>query len=87
MIFMVLVITSYSIHYKKLYDGMAYDLTDIIDTCAAETKATLSEDILASCIQNERLYGIPTYKPYALTPMVIYKQEIADELGIDMSLV
>ncbi len=67
--------------------GMAYDLTDIIDTCAAETKATLSEDILASCIQNERLYGIPTYKPYALTPMVIYKQEIADELGIDMSQV
>lgn len=66
---------------------MAYDITDIIDTYAAETKEILGEDFLAACIKEGRLYGIPTYKPYALTPMVIYKQEIADELGIDMSRV
>lgn len=66
---------------------MAYDITDIIDTYAAETKELLGDDILAACIKDGRLYGIPTYKPYALTPMVIYKQEIADELGIDMSQV
>lgn len=66
---------------------MAYDLTDIMDTHAAETKELLGEDILKSTMQDGRLYGIPTYKPYALTPMVIYKQEIADELGIDMSQV
>ena len=66
---------------------MAYDLTDIIDLYAAETKELLGEDILKSTIKDGRLYGIPTYKPYALTPMVIYKQEIADELGIDMSQV
>lgn len=67
--------------------GMAYDITDLIDTCAAETKEVLGEDILAACVKDGRLYGIPTYKPYALTPMVIYKTEIADQLGIDMSQV
>lgn len=66
---------------------MAYDITDMMDTYAAETKELLGEDILAACVKDGRLYGIPTYKPYALTPMVIYKQEIADELGIDMSQV
>jgi putative aldouronate transport system substrate-binding protein len=37
--------------------------------------------------QKQKLYGIPSYKPYALTPMVIYKQDIADELNIDMTQV
>lgn len=67
--------------------SMAYDLTDIIDTDAAETKALLGDDLLAACVKDGRLYGIPTYKPYALTQMVIYKQKMADELGIDMSQV
>lgn len=66
---------------------MAYDLTDIIDKYAAETKAVVGEDLLKSTTKNGRIYGIPTYKPYALTPMVIYKQDIADELGLDMSQV
>jgi putative aldouronate transport system substrate-binding protein len=72
---------------NSVSSDMAYDLTDIIDLYAAETKELLGEDILKSTIKDGRLYGIPTYKPYALTPMVIYKQEIADELGIDMSQV
>lgn len=72
---------------NSVSSDMAYDLTEIIDTYAAETKEILGEDILKSTMKDGRLYGIPTYKPYALTPMVIYKQEIADELGIDMSQV
>ena len=67
--------------------SMAYDLTDIIDQYASETKDILGEDLLAACKKEGKLYGIPTYKPYALTPMVIYKQEIADELEIDMTQV
>lgn len=67
--------------------GMAYDLTELMDTCAPETKELLGEDILNACVKDAKLYGIPSYKPYALTPMVIYKQEIADELGIDMTQV
>ena len=72
---------------SRVATNMAYDLTSIIDTCAPETKAILGEDFLASCVKDGKLYGIPTYKPYALTPMVIYKQDIADELGIDMTKV
>lgn len=66
---------------------MAYDLSDIIDTCAPETKELLGEAFLQSCTKDGSLYAIPTYKPYALTPMIIYRQDIADELGVDMSQV
>jgi len=72
---------------NSVSSDMAYDITDMIDVYAKETKEILGEDILAACVKDGRLYGIPTYKPYALTPMVVYKQEIADELGIDMSQV
>lgn len=67
--------------------SMAYDLTGMIDAAAPETKALLGDDLLAACVKDGKLYGIPTYKPYALTPMVIYKQDIADQLGIDMTQV
>lgn len=67
--------------------GMTYDLTNLIDQCAPETKALLGDELLAACKKDGKLYGIPSYKPYALTPMVIYKQKIADELKIDMTKV
>ena len=64
---------------------MALDITDMIDTCAAETKAVVGEDWLAACSFKGSIYGIPTMKPIALTPMVVYRQDIADELGLDFS--
>lgn len=67
--------------------NMAYDLTSIIDTCAPETKALLGDTFLQACTKDGSLYAIPTYKPYALTPMIIYRQDIADELGVDMTQV
>ena len=67
--------------------GKAYDITDIIDTCAEETKEIIGQDWFDATSKDGRLYGIPTYKPIALTPMVVYKQDIADELGIDMTQV
>lgn len=66
---------------------MAYDLTNIIGKDASQTKALLGKDFLATTSKNGKLYGIPTYKPYALTSMVIYKKAIADKLGIDMTKV
>jgi putative aldouronate transport system substrate-binding protein len=66
---------------------MAYDISSIIDSCAPETKALLGDTFLESCTKDGSLYAIPTYKPYALTPMIIYRQDIADELGVDMSQV
>lgn len=67
--------------------GMAADITDIIDKCAAETKKLLGSDFISTCMKDNKIYGIPTYKPYALTPMIIYKKDIADKLGIDMTKV
>ena len=67
--------------------GMTLDLTDMMDTYAAETKELIGVDWLAATSKDGRIYGIPTYKPIALTAMIIYRQDIADELGIDMSQV
>ncbi len=64
---------------------MAYDISDMIDEYAPETKELLGQEILDACVQDGKLFGIPTYKPYALTPMIIYKKDIADELGLDMN--
>lgn len=67
--------------------NMAYNLTNMIDACASETKKLLGEDLLSVCYKDGKLYGIPTYKPYAATPMIIYRKDIANQLGIDMSKV
>lgn len=71
----------------RVSSSMAFDITSMIDQYAPETKALLGEDMLNACVKDGKLFGIPTYKPYALTPMVIYKKDMADELGIDMSQV
>ena len=65
--------------------GMALDITDMIDTCAPETKEIVGEDWLAACSFKGGVYGIPTMKPIALTPMVVYRKDIAEELGLDFS--
>ncbi len=66
---------------------MALDLTDLIDEYASGTKEIVGEEWLQACAVDGNIYGIPTMKPVALTPMLIYRQDIADELGIDMSAV
>jgi len=66
---------------------MCYDISDIIDTCAPGAKEIVGEDWLNACRSNGALYGIPTMKPIALTPMLVYRQDIVDELGIDISKV
>ena len=67
--------------------GMAMDITDMLDEYAPESKELMGDAWLAACSYEGRIYGLPTYKPIALTPMVVYRQDIADELGIDMSQV
>lgn len=70
-----------------LSTGMALDISELIDSCAAETKELVGEEWLAACEYNGGLYGIPDYKPMALTPMIIYREDVAEELGLDMSAV
>lgn len=68
-------------------NDMCLELGDLIDEYAVETKELIGEEWLAACFANGEQYGIPTMKPIALTPMLIYRQDIADELGLDMSQV
>lgn len=70
-----------------LSTGMALDISELIDTYAAETKELAGDEWLAACEYNGGLYGIPDYKPMALTPMIIYREDVAEELGLDMSSV
>lgn len=67
--------------------GMAADITSLIDSCAAETKELVGEQWLNACTKEGVIYGIPTLKPIALTPMLVYRADIAEELGLDMSKV
>jgi ABC-type glycerol-3-phosphate transport system substrate-binding protein len=68
-------------------NGMCQPITDLISLCAPETEALIGPEWLAACSHAGQLYGIPTFKPIALTPMLVYRQDIADELGLDMSKV
>ncbi|MCM1217424.1 MAG: ABC transporter substrate-binding protein [Lachnospiraceae bacterium] len=67
--------------------GMAADITDLIDSCAAEAKEVVGDEWLEACTKDGKIYGIPTMKPIALTPMLIYRADIAKELGLDMESV
>jgi putative aldouronate transport system substrate-binding protein len=67
--------------------GMCIDLTDMLDSLAPESTALIGDAWLAATSFEGKVYGIPTYKPIALTPMVVYRKDIADELGLDMSAV
>ena len=64
---------------------MCYDLTDLIPTCAPEAAELVGEDWLKACSFQGSIWGIPTLKPIALTPMVIYRKDLAEELGLDMT--
>lgn len=67
--------------------NMAYDLTNMIAACAPETERLLGEKLLSAGYKDGKLYGIPTYKPYASVPMVIYRKDIAGKLGINMTAI
>lgn len=64
---------------------MAYDMTEILEQYGKETVEVVSKEWLSACTNDDKIYGVPTMKPVALTPMVIYREDIAEELQIDMS--
>lgn len=67
--------------------SMAADITELAEEYAKEAKETIGDAWLDACVVDGKLYGIPTLKPLAITPMVIYRQDIADEINLDMSSV
>ena len=72
---------------NDIASDMCYDITDMIDTDAPETKALFEEEWLKTTMQDGKLYAIPTLKPFALQPMLIYRKDIAEELNLDLDSV
>ncbi|MGB8451028.1 MAG: ABC transporter substrate-binding protein [Anaerocolumna sp.] len=72
---------------QSIASNQAYDITDIIDSCAPETKELIGDTWLEATGKEGKIYGIPAYKPIALQPMFIYRSDIAEESGIDMTKV
>ncbi|HPJ03077.1 MAG TPA: ABC transporter substrate-binding protein [Candidatus Limiplasma sp.] len=71
----------------SISNGMSMDVTDLVAQYAPEAAELIGANWLAATSHNGRLYGLPTFKPIALTPMLVYRQDIADALGLDMSAV
>lgn len=72
---------------NDIASDMCYDITDLIDKDAPETKALMEEGWLDTTSRDGKLYAIPTLKPFALQPMLIYRKDIAKELNLDMDSV
>lgn len=72
---------------NDIASDMCYDITDIIDKDAPEAKALMEDSWLKTTSKDGRIYGIPTMKPFALQPMLIYRKDIAKELNLDMDSV
>lgn len=72
---------------NSIASDMCYDITDMVDTDAPELKALFEEEWLKTTMYDGRLYAIPTLKPFALQPMLIYRKDLAEELGLDMESV
>lgn len=74
-------------HLKYIQDGTALDITEYMDKELKETKETVYDNFLNPTTVKGRIYGIlnmgSNYVPGGFT----YRQDIADELGIDMAQV
>lgn len=66
---------------------MTYDLTNLLNKEGKETKDLIGDKWLSADTSKGKIYGVPDMKPIAITPMFVYRQDIADELGLDMSKV
>ena len=64
---------------NSIASDMCYDITDMLDTDAPELKALFEEEWLKTTMYDGRLYAIPTLKPFALQPMLIYRKDLAEE--------
>lgn len=64
--------------------GQLTPITDIIDTCAKETKDLMGEYIDA-CYVNGELYGFPTWNSYAIQGGLVCRNDILKEAGYEVS--
>lgn len=65
--------------------GAFYDLTDSLDTYLKDTAETIGKDNLKYSYVDGKLMALPVYKEMATQYGWIYRKDIADKYGINMS--
>jgi putative aldouronate transport system substrate-binding protein len=72
-------------HAKNVGKGAFVELGDLIDKYGQGIKESLDPAFLEGAKINGKNYGVPTNKELAAAGGIVYRKDIADELGIDMS--
>ncbi len=81
------VFTTYGNFSNAVSTDMCMDITDLIEEHAPDALALINDEWLAATTVDGKVYGIPAWMPTALATNVLYRSDITDELGIDMSQV
>jgi len=74
-------------HANNVSKGAFLPLNDLIDQYGQGIKETLDPAFLEGAKINGKNYGVPTNKELASAGGIVYRKDVADELGIDMSAV
>lgn len=72
-------------HAKYVAKGAFIELGDLIDQYGQGIKDSLDPAFLEGAKINGKNYGIPTNKELAAEGGIVYRKDVTDELGIDMS--
>lgn len=81
------VFTSYGNFASAVSQDMCYDITDLVDEYAPNARKVISDKWLEATTVNGSVYGIPAWMPVAMGINTVYRTDIAEELGLDMSQV
>lgn len=72
-------------YIQKACEGTATDITELIKEYAPKTMDDLGDKFLKGCYYNGKLYGIPANKDKAHNYIFVYRKDIADKYGMDLS--
>lgn len=72
-------------HAKNVGKGAFIELGKLLDKHGQGIKESLDPAFLEGAKINGKNYGVPTNKELAAAGGIVYRKDIADELGIDMS--
>ena len=81
------VFTAYGAFSSDVSQEMCYDITDMVDEYLPDARKYISDEWLAATTVNGKVYGIATWMPVALATNLLYRSDIAEELGLDMDSV
>ena len=68
---------------QRVSQNQFADITSMIDKDAPEAKAVVGDAFLKTTTLNGKLYGIPAYKGVALAPVLAYRSDIMQAIGVD----